>query len=91
MEHRTGTASGITKLDRPTPWAGWSLGDPVKRMAAQHRGFAAAAAGHGAELGRRAGRPTAADAVEHPFAAAEEVLTAFAARDDLGVWTSSWR
>jgi len=37
-------------LDRPTPCAGWDLADLLAHMTAQHRGFAAAARGHGGEL-----------------------------------------
>jgi uncharacterized protein (TIGR03086 family) len=75
----------ITDFDRPTPCAGWNLGDLVEHMAAQHRGFAAAAAGQGAEPGHWTVRPTGADAVEHYTAAADEVLAAFAALHDLSV------
>ena len=37
-------------LDRPTPCAGWDLAALLAHMTAQHRGFAAAAAGHGGDL-----------------------------------------
>nr|MDT0524357.1 maleylpyruvate isomerase N-terminal domain-containing protein [Streptomyces sp. DSM 41633] len=36
-------------LDRPTPCAEWTLADLLAHMTAQHRGFAAAARGHGAD------------------------------------------
>jgi uncharacterized protein (TIGR03086 family) len=39
-------------LTRPTPCAGWTLGDLLAHMTVQHDGFAAAAAGEGADLGR---------------------------------------
>jgi uncharacterized protein (TIGR03086 family) len=39
-------------LARPTPCAGWTLGDLLAHMTVQHDGFAAAAAGEGADLGR---------------------------------------
>jgi uncharacterized protein (TIGR03086 family) len=39
-------------LGRPTPCAGWNLGDLLAHMTVQHDGFAAAAAGDGADLGR---------------------------------------
>src|SRR5262249_48682063 len=39
-------------LARPTPCAGWTLGDLLAHMTVQHDGFAAAAAGHGADLAR---------------------------------------
>jgi uncharacterized protein (TIGR03086 family) len=75
--------AGVADLYRCTPCAGWSLGDLVDHMTAQHRGFAAAAAGSGAELASWAVRPAGADAVEHYTAAADEVLAAFAAIEDL--------
>ncbi len=37
----------IKDWDRPTPCAGWTLGDLVAHMTAQNRGFAAAARGEG--------------------------------------------
>lgn len=40
----------VADLRRPTPCAGWDLGDLLGHMIAQHRGFAAAAQGHGADL-----------------------------------------
>lgn len=36
-------------LDAPTPCAGWNLADLLAHMTAQHRGFAAAARGFGAD------------------------------------------
>ena len=39
-----------TDLDRPTPCEGWKLIDLLAHMTAQHRGFAAAARGLGADL-----------------------------------------
>jgi uncharacterized protein (TIGR03086 family) len=39
-------------LARPTPCAGWNLGDLLAHMTVQHDGFAAAAAGEGADLER---------------------------------------
>src|ERR1700685_3712747 len=55
--------AGPEDLARMTPCAGWTLGDLVAHMTAQHDGFAAAAAGEGADLARwqRGGR--AGDAV----------------------------
>ena len=44
-------------LARPTPCAGWKLGDLLGHMTVQHDGFAAAAAGEGADLGRWQTRP----------------------------------
>ena len=39
-----------TDLERPTPCEGWDLGTLLTHMTVQHRGFAAAAAGNGADL-----------------------------------------
>jgi uncharacterized protein (TIGR03086 family) len=71
--------AGVTRddLDRPTPCAGWTLTDLLAHMAAQHRGFAAAAAGGGADLAVWQPRP-ADDPVPAYLAAAEQVITAFA-------------
>jgi uncharacterized protein (TIGR03086 family) len=68
-------------LSRPTPCAGWDLADLIAHMTAQHRGFAAAAAGNGADPGPW--RPVPAD---DPVAAyrqaAADVLAAFATAGD---------
>jgi uncharacterized protein (TIGR03086 family) len=40
---------GAADLGRPTPCAGWSLADLLAHMTSQHNGFAAAAAGDGAD------------------------------------------
>jgi len=40
--------AGPADLARPTPCAGWTLGDLIGHMTAQHYGWTAAAAGHGA-------------------------------------------
>ena len=42
---------GLTDLDRMTPCEGWNLADLVAHMTVQHRGFAAAARGFGADPG----------------------------------------
>jgi uncharacterized protein (TIGR03086 family) len=69
-------------LDRPTPCAGWTLGTLLDHMTVQHRGFAAAARGNGADTA--IWRPeTVTDAVRADpagayAAAAHEVLDAFA-------------
>jgi uncharacterized protein (TIGR03086 family) len=67
------------QLDRPTPCAGWTLGDLLRHMVANHRGFAAAARGEPT-------RPEVwqdADLGDDPAAAykiaAEDVVEAFAA------------
>src|ERR1700712_1472683 len=40
---------GIEDLNRPTPCSGWNLADLLAHMTIQHRGFAAAARGSGAD------------------------------------------
>lgn len=72
-----------TDLDRPTPCAGWTLGTLLDHMTVQHRGFAAAARGNGAD--NELWRPeTVTDAVRADPAgayatAAQDALDAFAA------------
>jgi uncharacterized protein (TIGR03086 family) len=66
-------------LARPTPCAEWDLGMLLRHMTAQHRGFAAAAAGRGADLAAWEVPPTADGYAE----AASAVLDAFAAGDVL--------
>ncbi|MEV7007938.1 TIGR03086 family metal-binding protein [Streptosporangium sp. NPDC051022] len=65
-------------LGRPTPCDGWTLADLLAHMTAQHRGFAAAARGAGADLEAWRVRPVGADAVAVYTEAAEDVLAAFA-------------
>jgi uncharacterized protein (TIGR03086 family) len=67
-------------LGRPTPCSAWTLGDLLAHMTAQHRGFAAAARGDGADLARWRVRPLGEDAYAD---AAGDVLEAFAERDVL--------
>jgi uncharacterized protein (TIGR03086 family) len=70
-------------LAKPTPCAGWNLADLLVHMTVQHRGFAAAARGNGAD--EAVWQPaTVADAVAADpagtyAAAAAEVIDAFAA------------
>jgi uncharacterized protein (TIGR03086 family) len=72
-------------LARPTPCDGWTVGDLLVHMAVQHDGFAAAAAGNGADLARwkpaspSPGRQGEADPRGEYGAAALRVLAAFAA------------
>jgi len=66
-------------LARPTPCADWTLADLLAHMTAQHNGFAAAAAGEGADLVRWQTGAPAADPVREYAAAAGRVLAAFAA------------
>jgi uncharacterized protein (TIGR03086 family) len=94
-EHRTAVTTSIelvdtvrpADLDRSTPCVSWNLADLLAHMTIQHRGFAAAARGHGADLDNwRA--DTVIDAVRQDpartyAAAANDVLEAFwAAADD---------
>ncbi|MFI1205360.1 TIGR03086 family metal-binding protein [Streptomyces sp. NPDC020883] len=71
-------------LGRPTPCAGWDLAALLGHLTAQHRGFAAAALGHGQELAHWAVRPVGGDVpavVADHRAAADEVIAAFTAVD----------
>jgi uncharacterized protein (TIGR03086 family) len=65
-------------LARPTPCHGWSMRDLLAHMTVQHDGFAAAAAGDGADLARWQPREAGADPAKYA-AAAGRVLAAFAA------------
>ena len=66
-------------LARPTPCPDWTLAELLAHMTAQHNGFAAAAAGDGADLDHwQTGAPVA-DPVGKYAAAAERVAAAFAA------------
>ncbi|BDY30198.1 TIGR03086 family metal-binding protein [Mycolicibacterium mageritense] len=89
--HRTAVLRSIELVDtvqpddlaRPTPCSDWTLADLLTHMTVQHRGFAAAARGNGAD--DAVWRPeTVADAVRADpagayAAAARDVLDAFAA------------
>jgi uncharacterized protein (TIGR03086 family) len=65
-------------LTRPTPCGDWTLGDLIGHLTAQHRGFAAAARGHSADLTAWA-VPTGPDPVGRYRDAARDVIAAFAA------------
>ena len=69
-------------LDRPTPCEGWTVRDLLRHMAAQHRGFAAAARGRG-DVAESWAPPAGSDTdpVEAHQSAAADVLAAFAAAD----------
>jgi uncharacterized protein (TIGR03086 family) len=69
--------TGPADLARPTPCAGWTLGDLIGHMTVQHYGWTAAAAGHGADLSCWQPGPPAADPVREYAAAAGRVLEAF--------------
>jgi uncharacterized protein (TIGR03086 family) len=66
-------------LARPTPCGDWTLGELLAHMTAQHDGFAAAAAGGGADLTRWTPASPAADPAGEYAAAARRVLAAFGA------------
>ena len=70
-------------LGRPTPCAGWNLADLLAHMTVQHRGFAAAARGGGADLSvwqpASVVDAVAADPASTYAAAAAEVVEAFTA------------
>ena len=76
--------AGLAELARPTPSGDWTLADLLAHMTAQHYGFAAAAAGHGADLVRWQTGAPAADPVPQYAAAAAGVLAAFGAPGVLG-------
>ncbi|MGW4097665.1 TIGR03086 family metal-binding protein [Mycobacterium sp. NPDC004974] len=70
-------------LDRPTPCVDWTLGDLLAHMTVQHRGFAAAARGHGSDEAlwnvETVADAVRADPVGAYTAAAHDVLDAFTA------------
>src|SRR4051812_28348976 len=70
-------------LPRPTPCAGWTLDDLLAHMAAQHRGFAAAAEGAGADRAAWAVAPDPRDRLAEYERSANRVLVAFAAEGAL--------
>lgn len=65
-------------LGRPTPCAEWTLGDLLSHMTVQHVGFAAAAAGRGADPDVWKASAPATDPVTEYAMAAELVIAAFA-------------
>jgi uncharacterized protein (TIGR03086 family) len=73
------STAGRADLARPTPCGDWTLGQLLAHMSVQHDGFAAAAAGNGADLSLWHAQPPAADPVAEYAAAAGRVLRAFAA------------
>ncbi|WP_328314608.1 TIGR03086 family metal-binding protein [Streptomyces sp. NBC_00442] len=66
-------------LGRPTPCTRWSLAELLAHMTAQHRGFAAAAAGRGDRAEAWRALPAGADVVAEYAAACDLVAEAFAA------------
>ncbi|WP_431234339.1 TIGR03086 family metal-binding protein [Mycolicibacterium psychrotolerans] len=91
VEHRSAILRSVAvvdtvqpaDLDRPTPCAGWDLSDLLAHMAVQHRGFAAAARGHGADLDHWRAESVVAEVRRDPARtyaeAADDVLDAFSA------------
>jgi uncharacterized protein (TIGR03086 family) len=59
------TAVTTDDLSRPTPCAGWDLGALLAHMTAQHQGFAAAAAGYGADPAAWQPSPFPPQAIAH--------------------------
>jgi uncharacterized protein (TIGR03086 family) len=66
-------------LSLPTPCAEWNLGQLLVHMTTHHRGFAAAAAGHGDDLDAWRDRPLGDNPAQEYAQAAESVIAAFAA------------
>lgn len=93
--HRTAVLASVdvvsavtaADLSKPTPCAGWNLADLLTHMTVQHRGFAAAARGHGAEQAvwqtGTVDEEVAADPAGTYAAAAADVIDAFAGVDVL--------
>jgi uncharacterized protein (TIGR03086 family) len=67
-----------TDLSRPTPCSEWTLGDLLAHMTVQHKGFAAAAAGRGADLQVWKVSAPGPDPVADYAIASELVIAAFA-------------
>jgi uncharacterized protein (TIGR03086 family) len=67
-----------TDLGRPTPCRDWDLGALLAHMTVQHRGFAAAAAGQGADPEAWRPLPLGDFPVRAYAEAADQVITAFA-------------
>ncbi|MBB5918708.1 uncharacterized protein (TIGR03086 family) [Nocardia transvalensis] len=65
-------------LDKPTPCSAWKFADLLAHMTVQHRGFAAAARGHGADEAVWQAGPLADDPAAAYAEAAADVLAAYA-------------
>jgi uncharacterized protein (TIGR03086 family) len=65
-------------LDHPTPCEEWTVADLLAHMTVQHRGFAAAARGNGADLDVWKVQPLAADPVRDYAEAVADVTAAYA-------------
>jgi uncharacterized damage-inducible protein DinB len=66
--------ASLADFGRPTPCAGWSLAGLIGHMTAQHYGWIAAAAGHGADLSAWQPGPPAADPIGEYAEASRRVL-----------------
>ncbi len=73
---------GRSDLGRATPCAGWSLADLLAHLTAQHRGFAAAATGHGEDPAGWALPAATEEPVTAYRTAAAALLDAFAGLRD---------
>jgi uncharacterized protein (TIGR03086 family) len=65
-------------LSLPTPCVEWDLGQLLVHMTTHHRGFAAAAAGHGDDPDAWRDRPLGDDPAQEYAKAADSVIAAFA-------------
>jgi uncharacterized protein (TIGR03086 family) len=89
VELSTAAVQSVSAADlrRGTPCAGWSLGDLLGHMIAQHNGFAAAAGGERSDVAAWAVRPMGDEPAAEYTAAADRVIAAFAAHlPDRGFW-----
>jgi uncharacterized protein (TIGR03086 family) len=86
VQHSVALIEQVTAQDwsRSTPCSAWDLSGLLGHMTAQHRGFAAAAAGVGDDLTRWRVHPLGDDAVAQYADAAEGVLAAFATVETAG-------
>jgi uncharacterized protein (TIGR03086 family) len=80
VERSIELAAGVdgAALARPTPCGGWTLGDLLAHMVAQHRGFAAAADGNGRDWAAWEVRPLGPDPAAEYESAARGVQSSFA-------------
>ncbi|MBW6437234.1 TIGR03086 family protein [Actinoplanes hulinensis] len=85
VQHSLDLLTPVTTADltRPTPCEGWTLGDLIAHMTAQHHGFAAAATGHGADPASWRVQPHGPEPVTAYRKAADEVLAAFPAAEHI--------
>jgi uncharacterized protein (TIGR03086 family) len=81
VEHSIEIVAAVTADDLAltTPCAGWTLGDLLAHMIAQHDGFAAAAKGNSTDRSVWEWRPLSDDPAADYASAARHVIAAFAA------------